>query len=223
MNRPEKEIRRPKFLCIIGCEGKNQERLYFNKVQEIVNSIGRRSYDLQFDYAEPFGGDPKCVVERTILKSIGKVNKAAVFDYDGKKKKYEEAIDLATDGGIILGYTNYCFDLWLLLHKEDYFNVVSSQDDYAQELRSVYGLDKEANIKKARQMERILKQISVTDIKAAILRAERMASDNLQKAVNKTSQGRDYYDNPDTQVHNLLKWLFVQVGVGDDLEEQEDD
>lgn len=63
----------------------------------------------------------------------------------------------------------------------------------------------------------------MTDIKAAILRAERMASDNLQKAVNKTSQGRDYYDNPDTQVHNLLKWLFVQVGVGDDLEEQEDD
>lgn len=223
MNRPEKERRRPKFLCIIGCEGKNQERLYFNRVQEIVNGIGKRSYDLQFDYAEPFGGDPKCVVERTVLKSIGKINKAAVFDYDGKRTKYEEAIDLAVEKDIVLGYTNYCFDLWLLLHKEDYFEEVSGQDDYAEELRSVYGLDREANVKKKRQVDKILEQISMEDIEAAISRAETIASDNLQRTANKTPHGRDYYDNPDTQVHSLLKWLFGQVGVGDDLDEQEED
>ena len=67
------------------------------------------------------------VVERTIQKSIGKENKVSVFDYDGKKDKYEEAIDLTIENKIELGYTNYCFDLWLILHKEDYFDIVQNQ------------------------------------------------------------------------------------------------
>ena len=119
MNRPKNnKIRRPQFLCIVGCEGKNQERIYFDKVAELVNCVEERTHDLVFDYAEPYGGNPKCVVERTIQKSIGKENKVSVFDYDGKKDKYEEAIDLAIENKIELGYTNYCFDLWLILHKE---------------------------------------------------------------------------------------------------------
>lgn len=109
MNRPKNnKIRRPQFLCIVGCEGKNQERIYFDKVAELVNCVEERTHDLVFDYAEPYGGNPKCVVERTIQKSIGKENKVSVFDYDGKKDKYEEAIDLAIENKIELGYTNYC-------------------------------------------------------------------------------------------------------------------
>lgn len=72
MNRPKNnKIRRPQFLCIVGCEGKNQERIYFDKVAELVNCVEERTHDLVFDYAEPYGGNPKCVVERTIQKSIG--------------------------------------------------------------------------------------------------------------------------------------------------------
>ena len=43
------------------------------------------------------------MVERTIQKSISKENKVSVFDYDGKKDKYEEAIDLAIENKIELG------------------------------------------------------------------------------------------------------------------------
>ena len=70
MNRPQKKSKRPQLLCILGCEGKNQECLYFNKVQELVNMIEQRTHDLIFDYAEPFGGDPKCVVERVNLRRL---------------------------------------------------------------------------------------------------------------------------------------------------------
>lgn len=212
MNRPQKKSKRPQLLCILGCEGKNQECLYFNKVQELVNMIEQRTHDLIFDYAEPFGGDPKCVVERTIKKSIGKTNKASVFDYDGKTKKYEEAIDLAKEHQIVLGYTNYCFDLWLILHKENYTQTVKSQDGYVNELRKVYGLKKGANIKKKEQVEKIVEQISMEDIRFAISNAEKMTSD-VKRIQNKTPQGSDYYDNPDTQLHIMLKGLFQKAGV----------
>ena len=87
------------------------------------------------------------------------------FDYDGKKDKYEEAIDLAIENKIELGYTNYCFDLWLILHKEDYFDIVQNQDAYADKLRQVFGLAADANIKKEKRVTEIVNQIGLSDIK----------------------------------------------------------
>lgn len=46
LNRPNSNKRRPQFLCIIGCEGQNQERMYFDKVAELVNCIEERTHDL---------------------------------------------------------------------------------------------------------------------------------------------------------------------------------
>jgi len=51
------------------------------------------------------------------LSYIGKSNKVAVFDYDGKQKEYEEALELAEENKIELWNTNYCFDLWLIYQK----------------------------------------------------------------------------------------------------------
>lgn len=218
MNRPQNKVRRTQFLCIIGCEGKNQERLYFDRVAELVNSIEKRSHDLIFDYAEPYGGNPECVVQRTIQKSIGKENKASVFDYDGKKKKYEKAIDLANENNIELGYSNYCFDLWLIIHKEEYMDIVENQDQYAEKLRQIYGLDSDANIKKKKRVEVMINQINLPDIKNAIIGAEKIAAKNQNRIVNMTPHGNKYYDNPDTQMHTLLRFLFEKVGITlDDL------
>lgn len=213
MNRPQSKARRTQFLCIVGCEGINQERVYFDRVAKLINSIEKRTHDLIFDYAEPYGGDPKCVVERTIQKSIGKENKVSVFDYDGKKTKYEEAIDLAKENKIELGYSNYCFDLWLILHKEEYTDVVENQDGYADKIRQVYGLDANANIKKEKRVKEIVEQLNLRDIKNAILRAEKIVSNNHSRNANTTPNGNVYYDNPDTQMHTLLQFLIGKVGV----------
>lgn len=70
-----------------------------------------------------------------------------------------------------------------------------------------------ANIKKKEQVELILNQIDIEDIKTAIARAELITSNNLAKEVNKTPQEHEYFDNPDTQMHNMLKSIFQKVGV----------
>ena len=183
-------------------------------MQNEINDI--YIHDLVFDYAEPYGGNPKCVVERTIQKSIGKENKVSVFDYDGKKDKYEEAIDLAIENKIELGYTNYCFDLWLILHKEDYFDIVQNQDAYADKLRQVFGLAADANIKKEKRVTEIVNQIGLSDIKNAIQRGKKISEDNQGKEANKTPKENRYYDNPDTQMHVLLQFLFAKVGINID-------
>ena len=157
MNRPKNnKIRRPQFLCIVVCEGKNQERIYFDKVAELVNCVEERTHDLVFDYAEPYGGNPKCVVERTI------------------------------------------------------------QDAYADKLRQVFGLAADANIKKEKRVTEIVNQIGLSDIKNAIQRGKKISEDNQGKEANKTPKENRYYDNPDTQMHVLLQFLFAKVGINID-------
>lgn len=214
MERPQAKMRKPELLYIVGCEGINQEKKYFKKVQEIINSIPTRKMDVLFDFAEPFGGNPRNVVERTITKSIGKTNKVAVFDYDGKTKEYEEALELANENKIELGNTSYCFDLWLILHKEDYFDPVSHQGDYANDLRRVYGLSYNANIKKEANVDKMIEQIELKDIVDAIRRADRIERANNKKTPHITAYKRmRYYDNPDTRMHTVLRIIFERVGV----------
>ena len=134
----------------------------------------------------------------------------------GKKDKYEEAIDLAIENKIELGYTNYCFDLWLILHKEDYFDIVQNQDAYADKLRQVFGLAADANIKKEKRVTEIVNQIGLSDIKNAIQRGKKISEDNQGKEANKTPKENRYYDNPDTQMHVLLQFLFAKVGINID-------
>ncbi len=214
MERPQNKLRRAQLLYIVGCEGKNQETLYFDRIQELINSDEKRTFNILFDYAEPYGGNPRCVVERTVLKSIGKTNKLSVFDYDGKKKQYKEAIDMAYDNKIELGNTNYCFDLWLILHKSDYFGSVIHQDDYAEYLRTVYGLGKNKDIKKRENVESIMAQITIEDIKNAIRRAEIIDENNKKRTPHSTPKNHIlYYDNPDTQIHKAIKNILHKTGV----------
>lgn len=214
MERPKVILRKPDLLYIIACEGKNQEKLYFERVQNIINAIDKRKYNILFDFAEPFGGDPKCVVERAINKSIGKTNKAAVFDYDGKKNKYEEAIDLGIENNIELGYTNYSFDLWLIWHKIDFDACVNCQNDYESEVKRVFGLKANRNIKKENAVQEINSQIALQNILDAIDRAEKKGQDNKNnKVAIITVKGNKYYSNPDTRIHIILKEVLRKANV----------
>ena len=88
---------------------------------------------------------------------------------------------MANENHIVLGYSNYCFDLWLVLHKKEYDGTVQNQDGYADVLRSVYGLEPDANIKKEKRVRQIVDQIDLQDVKLAIHRAESIADNNKNK------------------------------------------
>ena len=55
-----------------------------------------------------------------------------------------------------------------------------------------------------------------SDIKNAIQRGKKISEDNQGKEANKTPKENRYYDNPDTQMHVLLQFLFAKVGINID-------
>lgn len=213
MDRPKGKKRKETLLYIVAGEGRNQERLYFERIKEIINSCEKRKFNVYFEYLEPFGGDPLSIVKRAVTKSIGKSNKIAAFDHDGKTVKFEKAVDLAFKNKIAAGYSIYSFELWLLWHKEDYFEKVNSQTDYLKEVKRIYNLSETANIKKAVNVEYINSQINFEDVVNAIKRAEKIESQNRENKKHQTPDGNVYFENPDTKMHQIIKKIFVQTGM----------
>jgi len=69
-------------------------------------------------------------------------------------------------------FSNINFDLWLILHKEDFNRSVFKNDAYVPDVRRIYGLQPSENIKCENSIKKILTQITLEDVKSAIQRAE---------------------------------------------------
>jgi hypothetical protein len=210
LSKTGKAKRKPTVLFILAVEGQNQEKMYFERIKILINSIPNRKNNIDFRFVEPFGGDPKCVVERVLATSIGKTNKIAVFDHDGKTNKFEEAIDLGYQNNIHIGYTNY----WLIWHKKDFNTIVADHHAYIEDLKLAFNLNNSLDIKNKSTVHLINSTIGLKEIKKAINRAEFVCRENKNTNIAITTPNKNnYYSNPDTSIHLVIKKIFNAVGL----------
>lgn len=88
----------------------------------------------------------------------------------------------------------------------------NSAKEYVNDVRDVYALSKEADIKSRDTMGKILKQITLDDVKTAILNAERICNDKTEKDklyIDDTY----YYHDPDFSIHIFLKKVLEKSGI----------
>jgi CRISPR/Cas system-associated protein endoribonuclease Cas2 len=196
-----------------ACEG-SQESMYFVHLKRLIQKEEQRKYDVQFSLICTKGGSPLIVAKRADVALAGEIERLAAFDYDGKHDEFIDALDFCKEKEIVYGYSNYCFDLWLLLHKEIYMKVVTNASSYESEIRSVYNLPEEADIKEEVIVEKILSQISLDDVRRAVVNAEYIVADNKQvKEPHYTNKSEKFYDNPDLSIHRFIEKVLRDVGL----------
>jgi hypothetical protein len=111
----------PKARMVLVCEGKNTEPDYFRALRQNLN---KQSLEIKVVEA---AGVPMTVAQEAlrqakILKnSVGIEGDrvCAIFDRD-EHPKFDEAIEFCRRHKIMVGYTNPCFELWLIWHFENY-------------------------------------------------------------------------------------------------------
>ena len=193
-----------------SCEGL-QEQTFLNHVSKLINNDPRCKNKVYFDLINVGGGDPLEVVKKAVhYNFIGKKefikNKRviALFDYDFKDSKFLAALKLANDNKIIPFYTIANFDLLLINLKEKYTKQVSKSEEYIKEVRKVYHLDSEANIKNQTVIDKILKQITLDDIIFLIKNAKIIEKDNLNS--------KNYYSAKENILNqlNLLPYRILE-------------
>ena len=193
-----------------SCEGL-QEQTFLNHVSKLINNDPRCKNKVYFDLINVGGGDPLEVVKKAVnYNFIGKKefikNKRviALFDYDFKDSKFLAALKLASDNKIIPFYTIANFDLLLINLKEKYTKQVSKSEEYIKEVRKVYHLDSEANIKNQTVIDKILKQITLDDIIFLIKNAKIIEKDNINS--------KNYYSAKENILNqlNLLAYRILE-------------
>jgi len=200
---------RKTYLCV--CEGQ-QEQLYLKHLSSLLKQMPQRV--VTFNTSE---GNA-----RKLYKSYTEYDNACLFDFDFEESQFKDNIEICnslhkkshnTKNGkkVYHAFSNVNFDLWLILHKEDFSRPVSSNNAYVSTVRQIYNLPLTTDIKTKTAMEKILSQISLHEVKSAIERADKIRSGKLKTDCHLIGS-TEYYDNPDFSLHEFLKIVLKDCG-----------
>ena len=112
-----------------------------------------------------------------------------------------------------LGYSNYTFELWMLLHVADMAAPVTDRTAYLRPINQCFkrGYSSLAEFKNAVEFQRLLDEfITLDTVFDAVDRAKRIVDHNEDQSKNKVSyRGVTFYpDNPDVTVHEVVQMIF---------------
>lgn len=202
---------RKKYYCV--CAGL-QEEMYLDHVATLLKAFPKRVVTFNRIIDKPY----------RLEKSYVEYDCAALFDYDFDDDDFTRNIKLCDrlnnahkptkrkKGKYIYhAFSNVNFDLWLILHKEEFNRSVLKNDAYQQDVRRIYGLGSMENIKSEKAIKKILDQITLEDIKNAISRADRIRSgkiDTDKRVIGSTI----CYPDPDFSIHQFLKVVLADCG-----------
>lgn len=193
----------PKQRFFVFCEGKNTEPAYFDAF--------RRTFPDALIEVEaiPAAGVPYTLAKAAAdkAKSLG-LNRGsrrkknsfeegdsvwAVFDRD-EHPRFEEAVNICHQVGVGVGRSNPCFEVWLILHEEDYDKPIGrhAAQTHLQKLRPEYEKDGS-------------KMPDCSDLVARVEEAEVRAETLLARRVEEG----DPYGPPSTTVGGLTRAIRI--------------
>ncbi|MHB1484891.1 MAG: RloB domain-containing protein [Saccharofermentanales bacterium] len=210
-------------LFYFSVEGEN-EKWYFEHVQRIINQMESSTYNVKMEIK----------IQKSPLKhsktisSLYQINAFHICDYESNDKIHTTGFErtLAEMKSIKktrkhikykLGYSNYTFDLWIIMHKIQFFSSFSDRTQYVKGINRAYSENFQFidDYKDEKNFKRILSQIDIIDIKNAIKNAENirdLKAENRCK-ISDMHGFKFYKENPDLTVHECVKLIFIACGV----------
>lgn len=215
----------------MSVEGLNCETLYFTHLAKLINESGINKYNLKVN---PKVASPMAYAKRMSGRAsdnkggrkIPYIHIQDIEDYysDYHRRKFLGIIDEMREAeeefGIAyqLGYSNYTFELWMLLHVAEMTHSVQNRHAYLTPVNRWFNR-KYRNIDEFKaydEFQNILKEfVTLDSVIQAIRRAEKIVQQNKDERKKKeTYRGFIFYhDNPDVNVHDVVKLIFDVCGV----------
>lgn len=111
-----------------------------------------------------------------------------------------------------LGYSNYSFELWLLLHKINCSGPLTSRAQYLARINQAFGerFESMAKYKEETNFKRCLKKLTLADVRDAIRRAQAIMAQNQADGKRELEYGgfRYYPDNPSLTVQDAVEEIL---------------
>lgn len=195
--RRRRYIQEPKRRFILFFEGKKTEPAYFDAIKRayrdtLVEVETNPAIGVPYTIAEnavklarSLGLDPRSRRKKDSFEENDQV--WAVFDRD-EHPRFDEAVALCERGGVHVGRSNPCFELWLVLHETDH--------DRAEDRHEMQ------KILESLRPEYDMSGAKTPDCDEMLARVED-AEERSKRQLENREQGGNPYGNPSTTVGRL--------------------
>lgn len=200
------------------------EKWYLDWLQKTINAIPDSKYNVKFD--SKIQKDPLARVKGMTL--LDKTEITHVFDKESEDsvhaKQFQETLDrmndaeqLGKDINYKLGYSNFTFELWIILHKTDCNRAKTNRKQYLSDLNKAYNEKFEdfKQYKRENNFKRILKELTIEDVIFAVRRAETIMKKNEESGYTpQRYKGYSFYkENPSLSVWEIVDKILKECEI----------
>ena len=200
------------------------EKWYLDWLQKTINAIPDSKYNVKLD--SKIQKDPLARVKGMTL--IDEIEITHVFDRESEDpahvKQFQKTLNLMNkaeklgkDVSYKLGYSNFTFELWIILHKIDCNGVKTRRKQYLPEINKAYDEKFEdlKEYKKENNFKRILQKLSINDVIDAVKRSEAIMKRNEENGYKLQQYKRYsfYKENPSLSVWEFINKILEECEI----------
>lgn len=200
------------------------EKWYLDWLQKTINVTPESKYNVKLD--AKIQKDPLARVKGMTLLEQTEITH--VFDRESEDsihtKQFQETLDRMSDAEQLgkdidykLGYSNFTFELWIILHKVDCNGAKTNRKQYLYDLNKAYGEKFEdlKEYKRENDFKRILKKLTIEDVIYAVRRAETIMKRNEESGYRlQQYKGYSFYkENPSLSIWEIIGKILFECGL----------
>ena len=214
--------RKPTNKYYFSVEGET-EQWYLKWLQDTINNTEKAACKVSID----------CPVRKNPLKhakSLTVTRKIEIyhfFDYESDEslhvKGFQEALDNMKKAEKIgkqikykSGYSNFTFDLWIVLHKADCNGMLTDRSKYLEKINSAYSekFETMGKYKTRDNFAGCLAKLTLDDVCNAVKRSEKIMRSNKELYNLMSYKKFSYYrENPSLEVGTIIGGILRECGV----------
>lgn len=206
----------------LSVEGET-EKWYFEWLVGVINNSTEAKHKIKLDCK--IEKDPAKYVKGLLI--LEKTAVTHVFDRESEDEVHTtqfqttlERIKKAESSGkkvkYSLGYSNFSFELWMVLHKSDCNGPKTHRKQYLDPINRAYG-EKFENLKeckKEKNFQRILGKLTIEDVKNAITRSQSIMQMNEENYESCKVGNYDFFtENPSLTIWKCVESMLKGCGL----------
>lgn len=208
-------------------EGEN-EKWYFEHLQNLINNSEESIFNVQFIIKIDKSPLSRIKAINVPVYSSQKLPVFHVVDYESNSAEHTEQFKEMLDElkyiktkrpsyNYKLGYSNFAFEVWLILHKRTGDFSVADRSKYIEQINSLYGTNfaKLKDNKNKDTFDKLLEQISLEDVKRAICNSRKIRpyQEDIGHRMVEYKGFKYYRENPDLTVNECVEIILKECGI----------
>lgn len=217
-------MRKEKRMYYFSVEGET-EKWYLDWLQKTINSESSSVYTVKLN--GEIEKDPLSRAKKITI--IGKTEITHVFDYESSDpmhtqqfqntlKRMKQAEEIGKNIKYNLGYSNFTFELWMILHMADCNGPLSHRQQYLALLNKAYHEKFESltQYKQKDNFNKILNKLKLDHVRQAISRSKSITKRNMEdpQCILQQYKGFKYYrENPSLSIWESIEKILKDCSL----------